>query len=915
MNALLYFIVLLSGVAGLIFETLWFRQAGLVLGNSVWASSLVLASFMGGLACGNALISRYGERIARPVRFYACLELTIAVAGVSLVYALPQLGGLAAAWLRPVLDEAWLSNLLRVVISFSVLLVPSTVMGATLPLLVAALFRVDPRFGSVLGRLYGWNTLGAVLGALAGDVALVEWLGIRGTAWVAGGLDACAAALAIALTTRLGGSRAPARIRKDPPRLSGRSCAFLMASFILGALLLGLEVVWFRFLLLFVHGTSLAFASMLAVVLAGIGCGGLVGSLWLTRSRSAEHGVAATAFAAGALACVVYAGFALLPQAAVGSNVLDGMNTLRVAIPLAFPVSLLSGVLFALLGEALHNEAEAPIRSAGLLTLANTTGAMLGSLLAGFVLLPGLGVERSIHVLTAGYAGVGVLLALAQRPLVSRERALLAGAGLVCALAVAFFPSGLMEARYLAVAHARFTADGSRVVALREGLSETITYIEHQYFGERSSIRLLTNGFSMSGTATIPRRYMKLYVYIPFALHEDPKNALLISYGVGATAKALTDRESLDRIDVVDTSRDILELSHIVYPDPSEHPLHDPRVHVHVEDGRHFLQMTRRRFDLITGEPPPPTLSTVVNLYSREYFELARNALAEGGFITYWLPVNQLEERSTLAIIAGFCEVFEDCSLWNGSGFNWMLMGSRNGTGAESVEAFARQWNRPSVASEMAVPPLDDDHPKRLSGRGTNRKQRHDIYLPWMDVDAARQRFAASPFIRRLWPAPLREATLPFFAIQAELNRFTLLKIKGVGRELPHVHRALTQTRLQTLPLWLMGSDADAQRAVQAAFAKDSSHPGLRYQFAARALAARDYLRAAELFGAERARGGGWRWLLHYEIYALLMAEEREAASDLAEGLVTGADSEFSRFLWKTFQLDSPMRKAPELRR
>ena len=113
---------------------------------------------------------------------------------------------------------------------------------------------------------------------------------------------------------------------------------------------------------------------------------------------------------------------------------------------------------------------------------------------------------------------------------------------------------------------------------------------------EQVRIRLLTNGFSMSGTATIMRRYMKLYVYLPFALHPDPKNALLISYGVGNTAKALTDSKSLERIDVVDISRDILELSRIVYPDPSEHPLRDPRVQVHVEDGRHFLQTTQRRF-------------------------------------------------------------------------------------------------------------------------------------------------------------------------------------------------------------------------------------------------------------------------------------------------------------------------------
>jgi len=143
---------------------------------------------------------------------------------------------------------------------------------------------------------------------------------------------------------------------------------------------------------------------------------------------------------------------------------------------------------------------------------------------------------------------------------------------------------------------------------------ETITYLRKDYAGEPEYYKMLTNSYSMSGTTPGSRRYMKLYVYMPVALHQAPRKALLISYGVGSTAKALTDMEELRQIDIVDISREILEMSDLVYGDSPEHPLRDPRVQVHVEDGRYFLQTSSSQYDIITGEPPPPKVAGVVDL-------------------------------------------------------------------------------------------------------------------------------------------------------------------------------------------------------------------------------------------------------------------------------------------------------------
>src|SRR5262249_32351849 len=154
--------------------------------------------------------------------------------------------------------------------------------------------------------------------------------------------------------------------------------------------------------------------------------------------------------------------------------------------------------------------------------------------------------------------------------------------------------------------------------------------------------RLITNGFSMSSTGWDARRYMGLYVYLAEALHPRLRSALLVSYGMGMTARALTGTGELETIDIVDISRDGLDLAPHAFEDPRDNPLLDPRVRVHVEDGRAFLSTTGQRFDLITSEPPPPKTAGVVNLYSQEYFALLRARLAEGGMVTYWLPVHAL---------------------------------------------------------------------------------------------------------------------------------------------------------------------------------------------------------------------------------------------------------------------------------
>jgi len=869
MSATLVFIFFLSGVAALTFEALWFRLAGLSLGNSVWSATLVLAAFMAGLSLGNALIARFHHRVANPLRLYARLELAIGIGGFAGVLVLPQLNALLAPVFTSLVDVPWLLNAVRLGTAFTVLVVPATAMGATLPVITEALSRSNPNFGATLGQLYGWNTLGAMLGAIGAETVLVRWFGIASTGLVALLINIVVAAIALRLAeAHEPRSTAPIVSAVRTP-LSGRTRRYLLAGFLSGAVMLALEVVWFRFLLLAYAGTALIFAVMLTVVLAGIGFGGIAaGHLARSDDRCYRWLRHVTALSA-ALVMLTYYGFDLFTEGQIRQEP-NLAEFVGFAVFLMLPVALLSGAAFTFVARAVNEELGSSIRTTGIAAFWNTVGSMAGSLLAGFLLLPLLGMERSLFALAAAYCVTALIVPAPHADGSAWPRRSAHAALAAAAACLVFFPFGLMQRSFFTIME-RMMAK-STLVETREGLTETIRYFRHDVYGAPHYYQLVTNHHSMSGTSVQARRYMKLYVYLPLALRPDSRDALLISFGVGSTAKALTDSVNLEHVDVVDISRDILALSSVVYPEGN--PLGDERVRVHVEDGRFFLNTTSRKYDLITSEPPPPNLAGVVNLYSEEYFHLLREHLTPGGYATYWLPVHQLAPLDTLAIVKAFCNAFENCSLWSGGGHEWMLMGS-NGSGERvSAAAFSAQWRDPRLAPELAalgfevpeqmgslfmadapllealterVAPLTDNYPWRLSSFVAGDRGRVALYEQIMDEDERRARFAKSAYIDAIWPLELKEPSARYFRYDRIIkNLFTENRYQDARDPFPWeaLDEMLVHTSLETLPLWLLGSDHRVQ-AVAAALAP-GVEPRRDLDLALGSIASRDFGTALE---------------------------------------------------------------------
>ena len=658
--------------------------------------------------------------------------------------------------------------------------------------------------------------------------------------------------------------------------------------------MLALEVVWFRFLLLSHHGTSLIFSIMLAVVLAGIACGGLLAAR-LYRLDERCHGWLRPVIAlSGVFVVLTYGGFDLFTVHQIQHDT-TLLESIGFGFFLMFPVSVFSGVTFTMVGRAVKDELGTSARTAGVATCFNTLGAMLGPLLGGFLLLPALGMENAFFVLAAGY---GVTALVAPRAEGHQRRvAYVAHASVVLVLgSLLLFPFGLMQRSYFQMVQS--TLPDHTLIEAREGLTETAFYYSYDQYGQPLYHRLMTNGFSMSATSVLARRYMKLFVYLPLAFKHDVRDALLISYGVGSTAKALTDTRGIRHIDVVDISRDILDMSSIVYTE-EQNPLNDPRVQVHVEDGRFFLNAFEQRYDLITSEPPPPKIAGVVNLYSQEYFELIRHRLTPGGYASYWLPVHQLEPLDTLAITRAFCNAFPDCSLWSGAGLDWILLGSNDASPHASMEQFAAQWTDPVVRAELValgfetpaqlgslfmgdasflsdltteVPPVTDNYPLRISSRHAYGQGRVPLYETLMDESDRVTRFRQSGFIDRFWPVELKEPSELFFPFERMIKNHVTTGAYRDRSDPPRweaIDELLTGTSLETLPLWLLGSDADAQRAVDVLADEGAYGAQAELELTLRALSAREYGRALEHLEAYLAAGNVSPAIRNLHLYLL----------------------------------------------
>ncbi|HEV2046597.1 MAG TPA: fused MFS/spermidine synthase [Chthoniobacterales bacterium] len=938
--AILSGVLFLSGISALIFETLWLRLSGLAFGNSIWAAALILSSFMAGLALGTAIAASSKLRI-RPLKFYAGLEVAVALFGCTIVFALPIVGEL----LRPLFQALWnhqtILLALRVLFSFVLLLIPTTAMGLTLPVVLEDRVLARADFGRALGVLYGFNTLGAVAGALIGELFLIKAFGLWGTSLAAGLLNCVAAAIALFLT-RIDGaaavSPATGTLTASPTetaqsrwlrldyRLPWRP---LLVSFGAGCILLTLEVVWFRFLRLYVASSATAFSLMLAIVLAGIGLGGIVSGALLKRMRQSALPILLVIAAILTLLCYIFFPVPKLGQGEKNFYLESWPQIALISIALMFPVAFLSGVLFPAIAARVQENVSNRMNSLGITTLFNTAGAAIGPLLAGFVLLPKLGFQSSLIICAVGYA----ILCLTISRKEDRSPKHPTGLALLglCVLFVASLASFPFHRDEMHFANARklFESEEQHLVKKIEGTTGTWQLLRRDLFGQPYYYRLMTDGFSMSATNPRNQRYMRLFAYLPSALHPQPEDALLIAFGCGVTADALVHDVDLKHIDIVDISKEAFDLADDYRGAGYSNSLRDPRVTAIVQDGRFFLQASPQRYDIITGEPPPPKVLGSVNLYTEQFFALMSDRLKDGGIATFWLPIYQLNVAEAKAILLAFHHAFPNCAIWSSSDEEWIMMGIKGAPQKIDNEQVRKFWRFGSTREDLArigveVPeqlaalfvmdgdeidriangtkPLTDFYPKRLGDVTAEDKAIHEFTSDYMLATSAAQRFRSSRLIQEIWPEAMTAQLEPFFAIREMRYRASLSETNWLAELDIHLRGShLREPVLETL-------DTNSFRIALTERAADNLQPPpieLLPELVAEALARRDYHEAIRLLEDKRARNFANRNDVLLLTYLYCLNGNVEKAEALVAATVGSIEKDwFVDWLWAKLQAD-----------
>ncbi len=694
MTRLLYLLFLLSGAAALVYEVVWVRSLSLVFGGSHLAVTTVLVTFMAGLALGGWLFGRRADRMTRPLLAYGLLELGIAVSALGCAGLLALYPVLYAPLAR--LDEssvAWLTSL-RVLFATAAMIVPTTLMGGTLPVLSRLLAARSGSVGRELALLYGFNTLGAVIGTLACAFLLLRTLGVSGTTWIAVGTNATIGLVALASGVRVPAALAPAArpngVRGDVPDLPAR--LVLVGIGISGFCALGYEVLWTRVLSLIVGTSVYGFAVMLVAFLGGIALGGQAPSFAPrargrtdVRSSGPVRWFGAVQLSIGATALATTYALGRLPMHAArlerlllagdaGFGARQATSFLLAVAFMAVPAFFM-GLAFPLAG-AVHARRRLAVGGAvGEVLAINTVGAILGAAVSGFALLPLLGIERSLQALASLNVGLGLLtLVAALGPARRRPALALGGLALVAALVALALAPGFgrtWDRQFLAVFRNNQRAAFDTPERVEEALAQTDVLYYHEGVNETISVirpKRGTQGFVVNGRVEASTRRedvqcQRALGHLPLLLHEDPRRVFVLGLGTGMTLGATAVHRGVERITLAEIERGVFPAAR-TFGEYNHHVLEDPRLRIVHDDGRNFLRTTRETFDVITADPIHPWSGGASYLYTVEYFRSAAAHLAPGGVLCQWLPIYEMTPDDLKSVLRTFAASFRHTAVW-----------------------------------------------------------------------------------------------------------------------------------------------------------------------------------------------------------------------------------------------------------
>jgi len=730
---------LASGAAGLIHEVVWVRLLGFVFGVSELAMATVLAAFMGGLALGSWLVGARSARIADRRRTYAWLE--IGIGGAALVlpllfWALEPVYG--AIWRRVHLSFAVFS-VIRFVLAGSVLLLPTIMMGATLPVLADHLARVEGRRVRP-ESLYTLNLVGAVLGVALAGFVLMPGIGLWGTILIGATLNVGVGVAVLMMPATVEHPPARERVVAAPTSAAAAPRLIVLAAFLSGALSLATQVAWTRVLTLVIGSTTYAFTSVLLVYLLALG----IGSAWAARRGArgsvvgpdlalvhlvSALGLVAAVWSVNRLPFWYLQLYALWGPAADFGGVARGL--VLAALILFVPVVAAGTVLPLALVGAVPRDGSATGAAVGRLYATNTAGAILGALLVGFVLIPVVGTRATLLGVAAIATAMGLAF-VAARPRPRWLAPLGAAASILVGTGIGLAPAWNYQDLHTGVAEPiggqsaatlthidTLTEEHEKLLFQREGATASVLVREDP----RKIRKLIINSRTNASDAASDMATQVLLAQLPFLFAPHTERVFVVGWGSGVTIGSAA-RTATGRVTAVELEPAVIAAS-AFFQHVNHDPLRDPRVRLYEDDARHILLASDETWDVVINEPSHPWVAGIANLFTREYYALVARRLEPDGVLATWLQSYQVAPETYRSLLATLLSVFPEVLLFHSPGTSDTILLAARRPFVVDLAELERRFAMGEVRAELA----------RV---GVTRPE-HVLAMLYLGTDAARR--------------------------------------------------------------------------------------------------------------------------------------------------------------------------------
>ncbi|MFO8006763.1 MAG: fused MFS/spermidine synthase [Candidatus Brocadiia bacterium] len=746
LRAALILLFFLSGAAALIYQVVWARMLHLVFGVTSFAVATVLSAFMAGLALGSLLGGRYVDRHGDPLRAFSALQIGIGLFALVFPFVLDGLTGIYVLIHQQWATTFYVFSLMRFALAFVVLLVPTTMMGATLPVLVKWFVRRPERLGSDVGALYSANNWGAVLGALAAGFVLMEALGVRETSYLAAALSVGIGLACLALRRRAG----PAQAERTPEAAPGPAeepvgpaypryvmYVVLWVFALEGFTSLAYEVVWTRMLAASsIVITIYAYSLVVATFIVGLAIGSYLIRRYADRVKDLlsllggiEIAIGLTAVGLLPLFKVSEGLFAWASGFLRGWGPWTAATAAWTAALILVPTTLM-GATFPLVSRIYTINFRELGKRIGVVGFLDTVGSIFGAFAGGFILIPLLGMQGSVLTIAAVNGALGLAVILAHPRLRARRKVVVTG-GLVAAGALVwlFVPH---QVRFLPWGVAQ---GGFHLLDYEESMDATV--VVGHYFGQDWR-GLAVNGTDVAGTGRLLESTQIAQAHLPALIYEaqngrPPTSAVTVGLGSGGTSYSLSLHESLEDIHCVELTPAVPRAAKEHFQMINRNVFSDPRFRITIQDGRTYMLAARKKYDLVLDDSVHPAYHGSASLYSRDFFQHCRDRLTEGGVMSVWIPVSQMSHEGLRMIFKSFLDVFPHAALWhwnNERNKHTVLIGLQEPMSLD-FQKFARRVGQPAIAADLAQVDLDSPYVLLTS--------------LWMDTAALREYSSDAP--------------------------------------------------------------------------------------------------------------------------------------------------------------------------